>query len=63
MSSIQPARTDRRPPRGHLFVLNRSFRRTLEAENKSPRTVEAYIDAVRLLASYLPGPRSAARRR
>jgi site-specific recombinase XerD len=33
-------------------ALNRSFRRTLEAENKSPRTIEAYIDAVRLLASY-----------
>jgi site-specific recombinase XerC len=33
-------------------ALNRSFRRTLEAENKSPRTIEAYIDAVRLLATY-----------
>jgi site-specific recombinase XerC len=32
--------------------LNRSFRRTLEAENKSPRTVEAYTDAVRFLALY-----------
>ena len=31
---------------------NRSFRRTLEAENKSPRTVEAYTDAVRFLARY-----------
>ena len=30
----------------------RSFRRTLEAENKSPRTVEAYTDAVRFLALY-----------
>jgi hypothetical protein len=39
-------------PRGHLLALNRSFRRTLEAENKSPRTIEAYTDAVRLLASY-----------
>ena len=39
-------------PRGHLLALNRSFRRTLEAENKSPRTVEAYTDAVRLLATY-----------
>ena len=37
-------------PRGHLLALNRSFRRTLEAENKSPRTVEAYTDAVRFLA-------------
>jgi hypothetical protein len=26
--------------------------RTLEAENKSPRTIEAYTDAVRFLASY-----------
>jgi integrase/recombinase XerC len=39
-------------PRGHLLVLNRSFRRTLKAENKSPRTIEAYTDAVRLLATY-----------
>jgi integrase/recombinase XerC len=29
-----------------------SFHRTLEAENKSPRTIEAYTDAVRLLATY-----------
>ena len=36
----------------HLLALNRSFRRTLEAENKSPRTVEAYTDAVRFLALY-----------
>jgi site-specific recombinase XerD len=51
MSSTQlPA--DRQLPRGHLLVLNRSFRRTLEAENKSARTMEAYTDAVRLLASY-----------
>ena len=40
-------------PRGYLLVLNRSFRRTLEAENKRPRTIEAYTDAVRLLATYL----------
>jgi integrase/recombinase XerC len=52
MSSTQPAGSDRQLPRGHLLVLNRSFRRTLEAENKSPRTIEAYTDAVRLLASY-----------
>jgi site-specific recombinase XerD len=52
MSSTQPAPVDRQPPRGHLLVLNRSFRRTLEAENKSPRTIEAYTDAVRLLATY-----------
>jgi len=54
MSSIQPAPADRQLPRGHLLVLNRSFRRTLEAENKSPRTIEAYTDAVRLLATYCP---------
>jgi 4a-hydroxytetrahydrobiopterin dehydratase len=41
-------------PRGHLLALNRSFRRALEAENKSPRTVEAYTDAVRFLALYQP---------
>jgi len=42
----------RRPPRGHLLTLNTSFRLTLEQEDKSPRTVEAYTDAVRLLAAY-----------
>jgi site-specific recombinase XerC len=52
MSSAQPASSGRQLPRGHLLVLNRSFRRTLEAENKSPRTIEAYTDAVRLLATY-----------
>ena len=52
MSSAQPVSADRQLPRGHLLALNRSFRRTLEAENKSPRTIEAYTDAVRLLATY-----------
>ena len=52
MSMMQPAPPDRQLPRGHLLVLNRSFRRTLEAENKSSRTIEAYTDAVRLLAAY-----------
>ena len=52
MSSTQPSGVDRQLPRGHLLVLNQSFRRTLEAENKSPRTIEAYTDAVRLLATY-----------
>ena len=52
MSSTQPAPADRQLPHGHLLVLNRSFRRTLEAENKSPRTIGAYTDAVRLLATY-----------
>jgi hypothetical protein len=52
MPHPQPAAADRQLPRGHLLVLNRSFRRTLEAENKSPRTIEAYTDAVRLLATY-----------
>jgi hypothetical protein len=52
MSSTQPAPTDRQLPRGHLLVLNRSSRRTLEAEHKSPRTIEAYTDDVRLLATY-----------
>jgi site-specific recombinase XerD len=53
MSQLQPVPAGRQLPRGHLLVLNRSFRRTLEAENKSPRTIEAYTDAVRLLATYL----------
>jgi site-specific recombinase XerD len=52
MSSMPPAGVDRQLPPGHLLVLNRSFRRTLEAENKSPRTIEAYTDAVRLLATH-----------
>ena len=45
MSYMPPAGADRRLPRSHLLVLNRSFRRTLEAENKSPRTMQAYTDA------------------
>jgi site-specific recombinase XerD len=52
MPDAQPAPLGGRLPRGHLLALNRSFRRTLEAENKSPRTVEAYTDAVRLLATH-----------
>jgi hypothetical protein len=52
MSSTQRTSPGRQLPRAHLLVLNRSFRRTLEAENKSPRTIETYTDAVRLLATY-----------
>jgi hypothetical protein len=52
MPDAQPAPMGGPLPRGHLLALNRSVRRTLEAENKSPRTIEAYTDAVRLLATY-----------
>jgi integrase/recombinase XerC len=52
MPHTQTTPAGRPLPRGHLLALNRSFRRTLEAENKSPRTVEAYTDAVRFLAVY-----------
>ena len=52
MSSTRPVPADRQLPRGHLLVLNRSVRHTLQAENKSPRTIEAYTDPVRLLATY-----------
>ena len=52
MPDAQPAPMGGSLPRGYLLALNRSFRRTLEAENKSPRTVEAYTDAVRVLARY-----------
>jgi site-specific recombinase XerD len=38
--------------RATLQALNASFRRTLEQENKSPRTIEAYTDAVRLLIAF-----------
>jgi hypothetical protein len=50
MPDAQPAPVGGPLPRGYLLALKRSFRRTLEAENKSPRTVEAYTDAVRFLA-------------
>jgi integrase len=40
------------PPPGDLTALNASFARTLRAENKSERTVQAYTDAVRLLAGF-----------
>jgi hypothetical protein len=52
MSNRPPAAADRQLPRSHLLVPNRSFRRTLEAENKSSRPMQAYTDAVRLLAAY-----------
>ena len=52
MPDARPAAAGGPLPRGQLLALNRSFRRTLEAENKSPRTIEAYTDAVRLLATY-----------
>ena len=52
MPDAQPEAVGGPLPRGHLLALSRSFRRTLEAENKSPRTIEAYTDAVRLLATY-----------
>jgi integrase/recombinase XerC len=52
MPDARPAPVGGPLPRGHLLALNRSFRRTLEAENKSPRTIEAYTDAVRLLATH-----------
>jgi hypothetical protein len=52
MPEAQPAPVGGPLPRGHLLALNRSFRRTLEAENKSSRTVEAYTDAVRFLALF-----------
>jgi Phage integrase, N-terminal SAM-like domain len=48
----QPVPVGAPSPRGHLLALNRSFRRTLEAENKSPHTIEAYTDAVRPLAAH-----------
>jgi hypothetical protein len=35
--------------------LARSFERHLRAENKSDRTVEAYLEAVRLLEAFLAG--------
>ena len=52
MPDAQPAPVGGPLPRGHLLALNRSFRRTLEAESKSPRTIEAYTDAIRILALY-----------
>jgi site-specific recombinase XerD len=38
---------------GHITTLSKSFRRSLLSENKAPRTVEVYGDAVRLLAEFL----------
>lgn len=42
-------------PSATLLALAPSFRRSLEAANKSPKTVKSYMDAVRLLADYLAG--------
>jgi hypothetical protein len=43
---------DASAPGSELAALNASFRRTLRAQNKSDRTVEAYTEAVRLLAEF-----------
>jgi hypothetical protein len=50
---LSPPRCVRpRLPRTHLDALNASFRRTPERESKSPRTIQAFTDAVRFLADY-----------
>jgi len=36
-----------------LLEMGESFRRTLLAENKSPKTVKAYMEAVRFFDRYL----------
>ncbi len=43
----------REPLIGSYGVLAESFRRSLLAENKAPRTVETYMDALRLFGDYL----------
>ncbi len=40
---------------GQIQTLARGFRLSLEAENKSPRTVETYTEATRLLAEFPEG--------
>lgn len=40
-------------PKSGLQVLPESFRRSLRAENKSPRTVETYGEALRLFDDFL----------
>lgn len=40
-------------PLSELSVLTPSWERSLRAQNKSPRTIVAYLEGVRLLASYL----------
>lgn len=41
------------PTTGDLYLLAASFRRGLDAENKSPRTIEAYLDAVVRFGAFL----------
>src|SRR2546426_12100032 len=41
------------PPLGSLAELTESFRRSLRAQNKSPRTVRVYTEALRLLTRHL----------
>jgi site-specific recombinase XerD len=38
---------------GHITTLAKSFRRSLLSENKAPRTIETYTDAVELLGDFL----------
>ncbi len=48
VSHVRPA-----PPKSGLQRLAESFRRSLLAENKSPRTIETYGEALRLLDAFL----------
>ena len=52
MAHSVPA-TTARPALDDLQVLAPSFKRALLAQNKSPRTVEAYTEALRLFSEFL----------
>lgn len=41
------------PPHRTVLALGKSFERVLLAENKSPRTVQTYGEAIMLLGAYL----------
>jgi hypothetical protein len=48
---------------GDLTTYGRSFERSLQATNKSPRTVETYLDALDQLCAFLETPGDADRGR
>src|SRR5690606_16112839 len=51
LSTMQPG--SRAPSLSSLGNLTESFRRSLLAQNKSPKTIKTYLDALRLLGEHL----------
>src|SRR5215472_1195894 len=51
--AVAARHSDRVTSAGDYAMLARSFERSLLATNRSPRTIQSYLEAVRLLGEYL----------